>query len=163
MFLSKSHTQQLKGIAILCVLLIHTLAIIPKIYTTQPLNLLTFFIDQASRVSVPLFLMVSGYGLTKSYEQKKKSLYALLLQRFKALVPSYIFWTFATILILLFTLEWTYPGWPPPLWEQVLLGHADYHLYFVPIILQLYLLFPVLYTCIRKVPQTVLFFLQSNS
>ncbi len=155
MTLTKKHTQQLRGIAIVCVLLIHTLATVKGIYTDRPFNLVVFFLDQASRISVPLFLMVSGYGLSKSFESKKTNILPFLFARFIALIPAYVLWTSITILINWHTPQWTYAGWPPPLWEQFFLGHGDYHLYFVPIILQLYLLFPLMYMFIRKKPLAV--------
>lgn len=56
------------------------------------------------------------------------------------------------------------PAWYNPVdntswWEILFLGKADYHLYFIPMIFQLYLLFPFLRFAMRKISPTVVLIL----
>lgn len=112
--------------------------------------------DQLLRFSVPLFVAASGYGLMAGYG-RGVDLIKFLYKRLKRLLPWYLFT--ATITILLVSFVWheqeaLYRG--ASVWRLYLLGQADYHLYFIPMIVQLYLLFPVLLFLFKKTPPKVL-------
>ena len=64
-------------------------------------------------------------------------------------MPWYFFASFAIIAYLKLTNSPEYDS-KMPLWRIIFLGKADYHLYFVPMIFQLYLLFPILLFFWRK-------------
>ncbi len=137
----------LKGFAIILVLIVHVLSSFKQsifVGYEERFQSLAVFIDKICRFSVPLFVALSGYGLNQRYFKKPLRLGEFLTHRLWKLIPKYLFW--CAIMILAVKLV---PGWrserpSPPLSLLLLLGYADYHLYFVPMILQLYLLFPIL-------------------
>jgi membrane-bound acyltransferase YfiQ involved in biofilm formation len=72
------------------------------------------------------------------------------------LLPLYILWS-----LIFYGVFWLIPEWraasaPQSLIVQLLTGKADYQLYFVPMIFQLYLLFPFLIKLLTKKPTIVL-------
>jgi probable poly-beta-1,6-N-acetyl-D-glucosamine export protein len=141
----------LKGAAILAVLTIHVLASLPpSTFTTSPLRPYNVGLDQLARYAVPLFVMLSGYGFSKKYETQPFQLLQFLWSQAKKLLPWYVlasvtFWTVFQLIP-----RWKPIGVNPSLTHQLLTGQADYHLYFVPMIFQLYLLFPILKWLIKK-------------
>ncbi len=98
-------------------------------------------LDQFFRFSVPLFVFISGYTLYSKYKQnfKYREFYT---RRILRVLPWYFVWSLIIFLYINFTVK---PGFINyPTWKLILLGKVDYHLYFVSMIFQLYLLFPIL-------------------
>jgi len=152
--LSTNGTNILKAIAILAVLVIHTLSSFKQspFVNTSAFQLIGVSLDQLARLSVPLFVALSGYGLTISYAKKKYNAFDFLFRRFLKVVPLYIIWSFIFVLLFKFIPSWAPLTAQPNFLWQLLLGRADYHLYFVPMIFQLYLLFPFIYKMFKKWP-----------
>ncbi len=143
--------QLLRAIAILGVVLIHFLAMFRQspYVENSPFQLTAVTLDQLFRVSVPLFVALSGYGLSQKYVKSTLRWGEFLRRRVWKLLPLYIGWSVFYYLILRLVPSWR-PTWPTnSLLTQILLGQADYQMYFVPMIFQLYLLFPFL-LIIRK-------------
>lgn len=140
----------LKGVAILGVIGLHLLSAIHYSYEpSNPWHFLTYALDQLFRLSVPLFVALSGYALTKRYAEGLNPL-KFFTRRLSRLIPLFLLWSGVFIYVNqgiphLSTL----PQWLGLL-KQIGLGHADYHLYFVPMIIQLYLLFPLLVPLMRR-------------
>lgn len=106
---------------------------------------LAFFLNQATRFSVPLFLLLSGFSLGLG---QKPVPYPVFLRRrcARVLVP-YVVWTLLYVLADcgLDPRAWlAVLGHPGRLVRALLLGSAAPHLYFIPIIFQFYLLYPLL-------------------
>jgi len=137
----------LKGIAIVFVLIIHTLSSFKQsVFTGYDghYQSLAVFLDQLSRLSVSIFVAISGFGLSQRYFKKPLRFTEFLSHRLWKLIPKYLFWCAIMILAVKLIPSWRSERPSPPLSLLLLLGYADYHLYFVPMILQLYLLFPIL-------------------
>ncbi|HYD35213.1 MAG TPA: acyltransferase [Vitreimonas sp.] len=133
----------LKGLAVLPVVLIHTMAAFPAwLYVDQPWSLGSVFIDQLGRYSVPLFIALSGYGLTKKHAYHSVPFTSYLVSRVTKLLPLYILWSWGLFIFLSSAPGWHSVGATTTFFDTLLWGSADYHLYFIPLILQLYLLFP---------------------
>jgi surface polysaccharide O-acyltransferase-like enzyme len=139
----------LKGLSILAVIFIHFNGkLFPFLSLSQKYWLLSF--DQILRFCVPLFVALSGYSLAKRYSSEKINFVSFLRRRIFKIVPAYLFWSaIAYLSIILFK---TWPGYQDsyPWWQIIFLGKADYHLYFVPMVVQLYLLFPLLLQAVKK-------------
>jgi len=140
-----------KGIAIIAVVLLHIFSSIkPSPYRIESqFSMYIIFFDQLLRFSVPLFIALSGFALTKKYKDRF-NIREFFSRRLFKLLPLYFMWTFFFIIVL-----WFVPQWKPDreyfsLFEKVFWGRADYQLYFVPMIFQLYLLFPVLLFLLKK-------------
>lgn len=142
--MTKNTSNFIKGLAILAVILLHALAYPKGIYHSSQ-QLIFIALDQLARFCVPGFLIVSGYGLAKKYQQKKLNLLAFIKQTLGKLLPLYLIWSLASILLIKSIPAWSFGNQPTSLIIQLLLGQADYQLYFIPLIVQFYLLFPLLY------------------
>ncbi len=109
---------------------------------------LAFILNQLARFSVPLFILLSGtsLGLSANDDSYGKFLHRRLT---KIGIP-YLAWT------AVYTVYNNYPDFGAmnlrSVLKMVLLGQAAPHLYFIVIIFQFYLIFPVLRRCINKAP-----------
>ncbi len=138
-----------KGLAILAVVLLHSLSLFPdSIYTSSDFKFVFILINQATRFSVPLFLALSGFGLTRKYLHTNISIITFMKKRIKKLLPLYLFWS--VILFIIFSISNTWFLGNNNLWQGILMGNIDYHLYFVPLIFQFYLLFSFFPTELSK-------------
>lgn len=129
----------LRILAILAVIMIHT--------TSQTLQGFQFniqkipwtlFLDQVTRFAVPLFFFISGFVLELSY--RGSFTYSRYIKRraSRILVP-YIFWSFVySIIIFKNPLSWSFL-------ITLILGNAEYHLYFIPTLIIFYILFPLIH------------------
>jgi len=143
-------TNFLKGFAIIAVVVIHTI----NYFMNRTLPDTSFWpvlitLDQLMRFSVPLFIALSGYALAQKYLKNRLNLNDFYFRRTTKLLPAYFIWTG----IYYFSSPQTFP-----LWQILFLGKAEYHLYFVPMIFQAYLLFPLLFNLIKKIPWIFLIF-----
>lgn len=142
----------LKAAAIIGVILIHvtsnSFAISPQESTHYNLVIL----DQIMRFSVPLFVALSGYTLAARYLHKEISIKDFYLRRAARILPYYLAASAAIYLYLHNVLPWSKNIENFPLWKMIFLGKTDYHLYFVPMIIQLYLAFPFIIKSFKKWP-----------
>ncbi|MEN6371803.1 MAG: acyltransferase [Armatimonadota bacterium] len=102
------------------------------------------FLNVAARFAVPTFIMLSGMGLAIS--KRKEGYFSFLKRRVKKVVLPYILWS----VIYTFTWDENTGGMSlsmptvSRLLHNLITGDACYHVYFVIIIVQLYLLFPLI-------------------
>ena len=138
----------LRGASVIGVILIHIIGGSFHFWQ-QGSAIWTIFIilDQLFRVSVPLFVFISGYNLYSRYAHKF-NLAEFLIKRVARLVPWYIIWSLIIFLYINLTVLPGYVNYPT--WKLIFLGKVDYHLYFVSMIFQLYLLFPLLLWAYKK-------------
>lgn len=117
-------------------------------------------IDQLARFCVPLFVLLSGHGLGKRYATGCPA-GEFLTRRATRIGAPYLIWSLLNLAaaVAIGMAAWDkpwapalrdalHPGEGEPTWRAAvrwaLTGGADYHLYFLPIIAQCYLLFPLL-------------------
>ena len=122
----------LRGLAIVGVLLIHITA---SLVSSE--SGFSLFINQASRFAVPAFVFLSGLGLTIAKKLDKGYLPFLKNQISKLLIL-YVGWSFVYYIISADTFNLS------EFFGNLLIGSNHYHLYYVPLIISLYLLYPVL-------------------
>jgi surface polysaccharide O-acyltransferase-like enzyme len=154
---TKSHIEYLKGLAILAVVVIHLINVFISRLTphSSGWNLLVIS-DQITRFSVPLFIALSGFALAQKYASHPPSFWQFLTRRSLKLLPPYLLWSAVYVLAALIVPAWSTFSGGTPVWEVVLFGKAQYHLYFVPMLFQAYLLFPLLFPFSRKNPLAAL-------
>ncbi|MBI4099451.1 acyltransferase [Candidatus Microgenomates bacterium] len=134
----------LKALAIIGVVGIHFGSYFFPLYIPfSPLWSRQVVIDQIWRFSVPMFVALSGYTLAWRYKDTTLNLGEFFRRRVLRILPLYLLWAGVS-----FFLGQT--GYP--FWQAILLGRADYHLYFVPMIIQLYIFFPIFLWLIKKWP-----------
>lgn len=140
--MTKQQSDSLKGIAILQVVIIHIFAVFPSDWWQDKGMLSLFFItiDQISRLSIPLFIFLSWYGLVQKYRNTPFQVPSFIVHTTSKLIPLYMVWS-----LIFWTLTQLIPSWQfapnLSLVTKLLLGQADFHLYFVPLIFLLYSLF----------------------
>jgi probable poly-beta-1,6-N-acetyl-D-glucosamine export protein len=95
--------------------------------------------NAAARFAVPVFMMLSGMGLTLS-ARHAETYPRFVWRRLSSIIPEYVVWTFIY--------AWLLPHDEPlsglTLLDYLITGHASRHLYFVPAVVRLYLLYPVM-------------------
>ena len=138
----------LRGLSIIGVILIHIVGLSFHFWnegSTVWTGLIT--IDQFFRFSVPLFVFISGYTLYSKYSNNFQ-IWKFYSRRIGRILPWYFFWG---IIIYIYLHSQVKPGFIDyPTWKLILLGKVDYHLYFVSMIFQLYIIFPVLLWLYKK-------------
>lgn len=126
----------LRGMAILGVLIGHVAA--ETLYVE--ITLLGVFFNQAIRFAVPVFVFLSGMGLTLS-KRPYPGYIRFIWERMRKLLLLYCLWT--ALYLLSFRFKWQAFSFLV-FFKALLFGDATYHLYFVPLIIQFYLLYPLL-------------------
>ncbi|MBR4702566.1 MAG: acyltransferase [Oscillospiraceae bacterium] len=137
-----------RAFGMLAVVLIHA----SSTFTLQPSRLSLWGVtpallcNQAARFAVPLFFLLSGLCL--GLGRGKLKLPDFWLGRLRRVGLPYLIWT-------LFYFFWNHrgPAFFPSLGElggALLWGSADSHLWFIAVLLQLYLLYPLLRLCMDR-------------
>ena len=107
--------------------------------------------NQAARFAVPVFFLLSGLGLGLSGQ--KPELPKFWLRRFRRAGLPYVLWSaFYFLQNNRFRLSSFAGGGIRVLGRLLLTGGAASHLWFLPVILQLYLLYPALKRCMQARP-----------
>src|SRR5574344_1600476 len=148
----------LRGIGVFAVIIIH----LTSTYITYPADSSTYLIwgsiNRFFGFAVPLFLAISALVMT--YNAKEVGgidAGRFYLKRLSKVIFALLIWTGIYLVYLKFNgygivNPFSHPG--EFIKEYILLGHACYHLYFIPIIIQLYLLFPLIWKgieCFQKI------------
>lgn len=121
----------LRGLSIIGVLLIH-------ISSHRINDNVGLFINQISRFAVPSFLFLSGMGLTLSNKLNEGYL-NFIVNLVSKILPPYLLWNILYYLVNEFE-GYSIIGFT----KGVVLGTNAYHLYYVPITIFLYLIYPIL-------------------
>ncbi len=132
----------LRTLCILAVVLIHSVTrILERTGYTLSQHQAALFLDGLGRYAVPLFFLISGFVLSLHYHLHESFLH-FLAKRFNRVLIPYVFWS-------LFYYFFVYANNSDGIFHSLLTGSASYQLYFIPAVLILYLIFPILFA-IRK-------------
>lgn len=121
------------------------------------------FFNQVVRFAVPMFVIISGYllHLRDLSASRTESVRWFYQKRFSKILWPYLLWTVFYTLLTQYLLK----IWPDPLLliaavgKHLLWGTAGYHLYFMVIIMQCYLLYPLLRVWLQRYPHKALLIL----
>ncbi len=131
----------IKGISIIAVILIHTCSLLLYQYNGFFEIITLNFINNISRFAIPVFLFTSGL-LLKPFIWRKEYILNFYISKFIRIgIP------FILVNIILWQIGYNSSE---SLWKLILTGSMSIPFYFVPILFQLYLLYPLL-DYIRKV------------
>lgn len=135
-----------RGLAILAVIGIHVLgAMLPRMWNQTFRWKLIALTDIALQFAVPSFLMLSALLLTRSL-LKKFDLKQYAKTRLTQTLPPYLIWSSIYLLLPENRQDFT----PIELVGRVLIGKASFHLYFLFVLLQLYILVPLVLRVWRR-------------
>ncbi|WP_224732735.1 acyltransferase [Methanoculleus thermophilus] len=136
--------EYMRGFAALAVIAVHISMNYTQIPTVNLLALLNLFIYIAAHFAVPVFVFISGWVLAARYAREYPVM-TFYRRRARTILLPYLFFT---ALYLMVRVDGTigFAGVPTPgrVVEALLLGTAAYHLWFFVLIIQLYLLYPLI-------------------
>lgn len=101
-------------------------------------------INQVGRFTVPLFVILSGFSLAKSEASRPFSFAQFWQRRSLRILPPYIFFSVVSIAIQPLFQSASWSEKLDYFWQVCQDGSADYHLYFLVIIIQCYISYPLL-------------------
>ncbi|MEC0266493.1 acyltransferase [Paenibacillus anseongense] len=142
----------IRAIAIIAVVLIHSTSGATLLPIGSGSQTIFFILNKASLFTVPLFIWISGVVLFYTYYDRwgpgmSRVFWTKRLQRI--LIP-YVLWSLFYYLFNQFMFHGTV-GFDIIYFIKLLIsGNASYHLYYMVIIVQFYLLFPLLITVVRR-------------
>lgn len=149
----------IKAVAIIAVVLVHTTSLSYSYFPRNGIGWSSLLvIDQLTRFCVPVFVALSGYGLGIKNMDIGRDYRQFFRRRVVKLLPWYLFWSGIIYFYIRLGDEWNHVE-HFPLWKIIFMGKADYHLYFVPMIVSLYLIFPILAFLIKKFGWRIILFL----
>ncbi len=147
----------IRAISALFIIVIH----ITALYITS--SRAAFYLNQAARFSVPIFILMSGmllYGSGGSYKGVK-GYFEFIVKRLRRIFIPYLIWTFLYIAYVMrhdLSPVWLDSGvFLSATGKKILFGSGYIHLYFVTIMIQLYLLFPLLKYLMKRWSAALLF------
>lgn len=108
----------------------------------------SLFINVISKFAVPSFIFLSGLALMLRYGNTKLLFFDFIRKRMNSILIPYLGWSFTYF--FMYALAGYYAITKANLLSVVFLGTGEFHLYFVVILFQLYLLFPFLKIVIER-------------
>jgi surface polysaccharide O-acyltransferase-like enzyme len=115
------------------------------VHDTTSINFEIFIdtlINQVGRFTVPIFVILSGFALAKSEEKRPFDVEIFFQRRLWRIVPPYILFTLLNVIgqSQFQKADWLERG--QQIFQLLSTGMGDYHLYFLGIIFQCYILYP---------------------
>ncbi|MBF4692906.1 acyltransferase [Fusibacter ferrireducens] len=143
-------------IACLMVIVIHTTAtpVVSLIPNSMP-QLFFAVLNRFSKPSVPMFVFMSGFLLNMMYKDKPIQPFIFWKKRLPKLLIPYLIW--GTLYYSLFAFKGIYPFDFSFYIKGLLQGNFIYHLYFMVIIIQFYIVYPLLHWIQKKIGVATLF------
>lgn len=141
-----SEIVYLRAIAILAVISIHVSAYFTDMGSINFLTVLYMSIDTFSSFAVPLFVCISGFVLYNKY-QGSFSLKLFYKKRLLSVLPQYIIFSILGVLFIYIESLYFSKVWHFSVIDTILSivkGTAFFHLWFFVLILQLYILYPII-------------------
>jgi peptidoglycan/LPS O-acetylase OafA/YrhL len=141
-----AYLELFRGIAILAVLAIHTTSgTVASMQSQTSLYRLYQVVNAASHFAVPSFLFLSALVLFYHYDGRgKQNWLSFYRKRFMTIVIPYLLWSLLYSLIVVhYKQHGTLSDALLRVWKGLLVGGSYAHLYFIIIIAQFYILFPL--------------------
>ena len=154
----RSLTDAFKVVAAIAVVGIHATSLSESRFAQNhdflSLDFVSVLVNQWARFSVPLFIYLSGYGLAKGDRGQQGGFLAswgnFLWLRLPTILLPYAFFSAVALALQLHNYRDSLPALWHTVADKLRTGGADYHLYFLVILAQCYLLFPLLMLVARR-------------
>ncbi len=112
--------------------------------TLNPEIFVATFINQVGRFTVPIFVILSGFALAKSEETRPFDVKIFIQRRLWRIIPPYLLFSLLNVVGRSQFLAVDWSGQVAQISQAIATGMGDYHLYFLGIILQCYVVYPFL-------------------
>ena len=112
--------------------------------TMNPEIFIDTMINQVGRFTVPMFVILSGFALSQTEAKRPFDLKIFCQRRLGRIVPPYILFTLLNVVGRFQFMAANYQERLQQIWQALYTGMGDYHLYFLGIILQCYVIYPLL-------------------
>lgn len=141
--------NELRGISIVGVLMIHISATFLYTSSNGLMNIMLLTINQWARFSVPIFFMITGMVLYHKYGEGKIKYLTFIYKRLRYIIIPYLLWAMIYGYIRTSGIE----GIDTQIFKAWILdtlsGRVSYHLYFIVVLVQIYLIFPLIRSFLR--------------
>jgi len=137
-----SEIGYLRGLSALAVIAIHVVSY--NIYIVHPnvLVFITIFINSVSHFAIPMFVILSGFLLFHKYHDKTISLKEFYLSQLGKIIPPFLI--FSVFYSIVNGHSFNINHLPVTI-IKIVSGRSSGHLWFLPLIIQLYLIYPLLH------------------
>ncbi|MDR2751796.1 MAG: acyltransferase, partial [Clostridiales bacterium] len=142
---------------VLCLLVIYIHAASDAVTNYSKSSIFTLALFSGQKIAffaMSGFLFTSALKLAMGNSTERQPYQKYMLARIKRAIPGYLFWVLAFYLYFVYVLKYFPFSWGK-LAGYLLKGNLVSHFYFVPIILQFYLLAPAIVRFARKYPWKV--------
>ncbi|GAB2691329.1 acyltransferase [Paenibacillus thermoaerophilus] len=146
-----------RGIAILAVVFIHASAgAVGGLPEGTPWHSFFFTANQLMLFAVPVFLFISGLVLAYRYKGRwdGREMLKFYRKRLTQIMIPFLVWSAVFYAYFYIVPRLVQPSQIPGHWWSLLpWGQSSYHLYYLSIIIQFYLLFPILMELLKRFPK----------
>ncbi|MFA6768934.1 MAG: acyltransferase [Parabacteroides sp.] len=132
----------LRGFAILAVISIHVSGVFTKMQMSS-MTMIYMFIDAISQFAVPAFIFISGFVLYNKYNSDF-DLKQFYLKRYKTIIPPYLIFSTFYILVKIPVAKMIHRTIDTNILHMYLTGSSLFHMWFFTLIIQLYILYPLI-------------------
>lgn len=133
----------IRTIAAYAVIIVHVTAIAYTLYTKESPHLFVISImNRIFKFTTPVFIFLGGLMVHVKYKNRPFKILPFYKDRFMRIIMPYLFFSVFYYLTHMIVYRWPFNS--VDLLKQLILGTAKYHLYFIIIITQLYLVTPFL-------------------
>jgi peptidoglycan/LPS O-acetylase OafA/YrhL len=136
--------EYLRGFAIIAVVIIHSTGRLwwfPYMQLPNILAVITTLVYSFSLFAVPLFIFISGFSLALRYDEKISPI-SFYKKRLKNIIPPYLIFSLVYILFYIIIGERTLKI--VSIIFSILTASSSFHLWFIALIVQFYIIYPVL-------------------
>lgn len=145
----------IRTLAAYAVIIVHVTAIAYTLYNRESYQLLAVtLLNRVFKFTTPVFIFLGGLMVNVKYTRRPFKSIPFYIDRFRRIYVPYLIFSILYMISHVILYKSTYTA--SVITEQLIYGSAKYHLYFVTIITQLYLLTPMLLK-LRKSNHKLLF------
>lgn len=130
-----------RGLAILAVVIIHVTMYAVILQVQSPMYFFGYFLDDFAHFAVPVFIIVSGVSLAFAY-RTGLPLLSFYAKRVISVIPTFLFFTLVYGWLFSSEVSWL---------RRFVFGEGTIHLYFIPLLIKLYILFPIFLWIAKKI------------
>ena len=110
-----------------------------------------FAVNKSLCFCVPAFIFLSGFKLFESYKERPLAVNPFFKRRFKKIIIPYI------IAVLIYILYFGVKGWlEDGIFKSLFLGTVSAHFYYIVVLIQLYLIFPLIFRLFSRHSRSLL-------